>query len=595
MPKLPDLPMPRVEGLNEYDEYWLDLNPGPFVGWVYYEGMAPGEAVNVYFYGCGPEGQVSDFAILDELDEDNYDPRLGYQISFNRGLLGPIDNGRAFFSYVVDQGLIGERISPRRFFYVGTRATRPEVELPVTDLWPSHNLEIDFYSLPTSLQVLVMPYASQAVGDRVVVHWGVYENGQAPVLRQYQKVVAAADVGRPLAIPVPRGHLSTALGKDSRVYYQVHHVGPDAVESTSITQHFDVVERPASEPLLAPPTVVGYPDETVFDPAQFPNGMPIEVPFSTTMRSGDWVLLEVTGSSLANSLRLHLRLDPSNIATKSVRLLVPQLLLTVNVGAPITFSYHHSRRDVSLGSEALRANVRRPLNMPLVQIPKANPDGSASQYRLDASLVSSGAQVVLPEAFNPPTGTTVAVHWEGELTQGRVVLDQHAPNFPKVYNVPSRYIPSNFGQPFKVYYTATEPNQSVQKSAELSLRILAPTIDAWPVLQCARMHPNGDLLLSENANGTELTLARWLFISTANQLRVVLTGLRASNGAAFSETLLDRRVEVPELVAGVRLALSREKLEMLQLGAPFSLLTRVSFDSGKTFIDFTTVRGRLVS
>ncbi len=598
MPKLLDTPLPTVEGLNEYDELLLDeQGEQSLVARVNYEGITERDEVGIYFYGCGPEGQVSDVLFHRELEAEDIHPQLGYTLTIDRNLLDPINNGRAFFSYTVNEfAPIGARSSPRRFFYIGTRGVRPEVELPVVDVWPSHTLEIDFNSMPASLQVVVMPYASHTVGDRVIVQWVVYgDDGQEEQRKQYNKVLMAADVGRPLAIPVPMGDLILALGRDSRVHYQVQHAGQAPGDaSTSVAQQFAVVERAPSTPLLAPPKVVGHPDETIFDPSQFPDGMPIEVSFDAGMRTGDWVLLDVAGNGVANSLRLSHRLDPSNVATAAVRLVVPQRLLTLNVGADLAFSYHHSRWGLSRSSEALRASVRRPLNMPLVQVPGAVDNGAANQYKIDTSQVYQGARVLLPDAFQAPAGAAVAVHWVGEEHFGSVVLEQPDPSAANTYNVPKRYIPSNLGLSVEVYYTATEPGQAPHKSAVLSLLIVAPAKDTWPTLQCERMKPNGDLLLSENPNGTVLSLAPWAFIRADHRLRVRLAGIRASNGAPFSTDLLHRAPTFPEVVGGVQFPLSRADLLLLRVGDSFTLETSVSFDGDKTFIDFNSVRGRLL-
>lgn len=214
--------------------------------------------------------------------------------------------------------------------------------------------------------------------------------------------------------------------------------------------------------------------------------------------------------------------------------------------------------------------------------------GSATSSSLDMANARTGVTVVIPpEALLKP-GDVLEVQWAAPGTYGEYVTDE-SDDSAKRFSIPVRYIPQHMGTHIEVYYRASNGGLP-EESQKHDLTVQKKT-SGWITIQCTfpRIDLNKLSLASATPHAT-FKLDKWSFMGLDQRVTITLGGLGPE------QVVLDKHPVVQDDIdaLGVSVDVANSVLASRPLGA-LDVLVKVSFDGGKTYVAFPTLKLILVA
>ncbi|WP_077048170.1 hypothetical protein [Pseudomonas sp. KK4] len=536
-----------------------------------------GDTLILNFRGCAADGTV-----VDELNNQvTVDTSLltpdGMPAEIENHTIVNLDQGWAFYSYRVQpfgNPTPGDE-SKRIFFYVGKRP-RARPALPVLQIKESHDLQLDVDAAPTLLGVFMVPYEALAVGDVVTLHCRrFYADGQEylPALA-YPKDVLKADLGKPLALHLPKSDLRRVNGGRVEIRYGIQYADTTDEKTLSATQTFQLT-APDPATLLPALTIVGHTSGTPIKPSQFLEGMPLRIDAWPGMSAGDEVLCYVDSEAdAAHALILKTQVDISTIDRGFIEFLVPGDWVMASNGYPINLQYQFAWIGAAMSSVAYPAVVRDRLNLPMVIVEGARPGNPpvVGEGDIDAvTLVSSGINLRLDDDASYVPVDKIEVHWDGYGTTGKHTVSTPTVPGGRTFNIPSRYIPANMDRQVPVYYYVTPQGEDVpEKSGTFTVRVVPVPKTQYPTIQSTQAQgSNGSIsIVLVPAQGERFFFQPgWVYMREDQILNALLKG-KNSSGQDYSFPLFDQHVVTKAEVDSklVEMHISAAELRKFQLG-----------------------------
>ncbi|AHG43537.1 hypothetical protein N018_09695 [Pseudomonas syringae CC1557] len=209
---------------------------------------------------------------------------------------------------------------------------------------------------------------------------------------------------------------------------------------------------------------------------------------------------------------------------------------------------------------------------------------------LDPLSVTSGAFVVVPKEIDLQPTEVLTVYWTGF-----VLSASHETSTPVIkgeyrYAIPASAIPGNIGtdRPVQVYYTVTRAQGKVETSAIYLLTIQPIADTRFPKLVCKQttgINPVR-LKLSSVPSGADFSITPWVYIKAGQLMKMWAEGVDKNGGDLYFDVFAKRPLTPGEEGSGVSAVLARSFLEQLKVNEQFWVDIEVSFDEGKSYLDF---------
>lgn len=547
-------PMPTIPLLGPDNAIDLDsLGSSDLPTFVNYLGISDGDTIIVNWFGCGPNGEIVD-KFNDEvqvLDEDLTPD--GMPVMIENSIMKLLRNGSVFYAYQVKKpgGTPGDA-SLRLFFYVGKRP-RTSTVLPVLQIRESHDLHLDLNEAPPIIKPWMVPYQAMAVGDVITLHCRRYNpdgSEYTPALA-YPREVKDGEAGQTLDLFLNRSDLLRVEDGTVELYYGIQYIDTPQEITLSSRQTF-TLSAPTTATLPAL-TIVGHDGGTI-NPALFPDGVRLRIEGYPGMSVGDELLLHA--SSDADDVEpvvLRASIDASTLDKGFIELPLSAQWLAASQGAAIDLRYEYAWAGTALSASPYQANVREPLNLPMVIVEGALPDPDKpveGEGVLDVlALSSSGVTIHVDPDANFGSEDQVVMHWDGYGVGGK-----HSVTSPggRTFNIPAHYIPANFGKSVQVYYTVLQTGEPAPAKSEVFVvKVLPIEKSRYPVIQSYQAQQyNGTIYMGRMAAGGELfTLRAWPYMREGQTVNAFIHGKNANDDPLIVPVFENHTVVSAEITA----------------------------------------------
>lgn len=556
-------------------------------------GFSPGDFAHINWRSRMASGAPLDIVDRVRIFETDDEGRALYVIS--QADMQALDGGDVFFSYHVDtaDGSAGEE-SLRLHFHV-SRPMGGALPLGVAQVMECHDRIIDIEDVEgAGALVVTPPYQSMALGDVLELSWtGFFDDdfSLGPVTQEIT-LVDEAQLGRPLQCTLDYSDIALYVDGYADLEYSITYANGETTASPR--QRFHIKQgEPSGLPRLAPPRIPGETSHAV-NPVAYPNGIEIEIPAYAGLRTGDQVVLYITGSTPV----VHaLRTDLSTVDSGYMALLDTQWITNkANIGKRFDLSYQFSHAGAAMHSMPLSVTLRSPLSLPWPTIKDAVPEGGDedNQATVQPSQLTGGAQVRIPDTAELGGGK-VKVHWEGHPGSGNVVVDEPMAGQERVFLVPREAVPANIGKRLHVRYSVTLAGEQPEFSEAFDLKIADYNANRFSPIQGTQVSDNKLSLRLLNYNNAHFTLSQWPFMAQGDWLEIKVVGL--GNKVEFMrEAKAGSAITEQEFRNGkVDAYLSYPFVSQLPLYQPFSVQVRISFDQGVSFKVYNPVEITLVN
>ncbi|MGN8260692.1 hypothetical protein ACLEJW_15340 [Pseudomonas sp. SMSB3] len=556
-------------------------------------GFSPGDFAHINWRSRMASGEPLDIVDRVRIFETDDEGRALYIIS--QADMQALDGGDVFFSYHVDtaDGSAGEE-SLRLHFHV-SRPMGGALPLGVAQVMECHDRIIDIEEVEgAGALVVTPPYQSMALGDVLELSWTGYFDDDfslGPVTQEIT-LMDEAQLGRPLQWTLDYSDIALYVDGYADLEYSITYANGETTASPR--QRFHIKQgEPSGLPRLAPPLIPGETSDAV-NPVAYPNGIKIEIPAYPSLRTGDQVVLYITGSLPV----VHaLRTDLSTVDSGYMALLDTQWITNqANVGKRFDLSYQFSHAGAAMHSMPLSVTLRSPLSLPWPTIQDAVPEGGDedNQATVQPSQLTGGAQVRIPDTAELGGGK-VKVHWEGHPGSGNVVVDEPMAGQERVFLVPREAVPANIGKRLDVRYSVTLAGEQPEFSEAFDLKIADYNANRFSPIQGTQVSDNKLSLRLLNYNNAHFTLSQWPFMAQGDWLEIKVVGL--GNKVEFMrEAKAGSAITEQEFRNGkVDAYLSYPFVSQLPLYQPFSVQVRISFDQGVSFKVYNPVEITLVN
>jgi len=525
-------PAPTIPTLGPDNAIDLDrLGNEELRTFVKYVGIADADMIVVNWFGCGEHGEIVDkFNDEQEVRDDALTPD-GMPVMIENSVLQQLNNGRVFYSYQVKKpgGTPGDE-SLRLFFFIG-RAPRTSATLPVLQIKESHDLHLDLETVDSIITPWVVPYQAMTVGDTVTLHCRrFYPDGSEymPALA-YPRVVLEGEVGKPLGLFLNRSDLLRVEDGSIELYYGIQYVGTAQATTFSSRQTVQLLAPGAA--MLPPLTIVGHAGGTI-NPLLFPDGLPLRIEEYPGMSIGDELLCHASSSAAGvEPIVLRASVDASTLDKGFFEFMLDSAWVSANQGAEIDLRYEYAWIGSGLSATPYQANVRTPLNLPMVIVQNARPDPDdpvPGEGALDVlSLSASGVTIDIDPQANYGPDDEVKVYWDGYGTTGKHIALVPVTPGGRTYNVPPQHIPANLGRAVPVYYTVLQDGDPAPVTSQVfTVRVLAIGKTRYPTIQSVQaQQTNGTIHISRIGAGGELfTLPGWPYMRAGQIVNAVING-----------------------------------------------------------------------
>lgn len=529
---VPPNPAPTIPTLGPDNAIDLDsLGTEDLQTFVKYDGIADADKIVVNWFGCGEHGEIIDkFNDEQEVHDDALTPD-GMPVMIENSVLHNLRNGSVFYSYRVRKpgGTPGDE-SLRLFFFVGRRP-RSATALPVVQIRDSHDLHVDLNTAEAIITPWVVPYQAMAVGDTVTLHCRRFypDGGEYTPALAYPTVIQEGQPGKPLGLFLNRSDLLRVEDGSMELYYGIQYAGTAQETTLSTRQTFQLLASNAA--MLPALTVVGHGGGTI-NPLLFPDGLPLRIESYPGMGIGDELLCHAT-SSIAGVEPIVLRasVDASTLDKGFFEFLLDAQWLSASQGAGIDLRYEYAWAGTGLSATPYQANVRTPLNLPMVIVQNARPDPDdpvPGEGVLDVLLLSaSGVTIDIDPLANYGPDDEVNVYWDGYGTSGKYIALAPVTPGGRTYNVPPQHIPANLGRAVPVYYTVLQDGDPAPvKSQVFTVRVLPIEKTRYPTIQSFQaQQTNGTIYVSRiDAAGELFSLTGWPYMRAGQILNAVING-----------------------------------------------------------------------
>ncbi|BCX68055.1 hypothetical protein [Pseudomonas izuensis] len=584
------LPAPKVPDVGPDNVIDLDkLGNADLKTWVDYPRIAEGDEFWPTWWGRSASGEaVDDFNELVVIGPGELKPE-GMPVLISNGKLKALKGGQVFYSYKMNDPDApdgrGEE-SLRRFFYVG-KSSSTSLQLPVLHFKESHSLCVDLDQIGDGGATLVAtPYQAMSVGDVFTFVFEMYFGEDDPWKElTYAKKLLEADIGKPLQWSIPKNELQIIQGGFANMGYRIDYAEP-TVTSESAIQTVHVIEPP--DTLLPAPEVKGFEGDEL-DPDVHPDGiMLVIVPYPGIQVGDDVVVYAESDTSVTKTLRL----DPSSIDSGIIEVHLSHQWLSANNGQAVSLKYQYAREGSAGTSEPLLLTLRKPLHLPMPIVEGATPDGEGKGY-LQASRITGGVYIKVPEDAVIGGGDKVQMHWAGYGSTGSHIADPMA-GYPDRFYIPPGAVPANMGKRLKVFYQVTPPGKN-SKDFDLEIRDITT---GWPTLQAMAPSSNTQIKLSSVTTGVVFKLASWTYMRSGQRVRLQVEGLLKAGG----KEIYPLRTGAAEVVTEVeyndgelQAILPRGFLDRLELNQKLNVITETSFDQGFTYKQFPPISPQLIA
>ncbi len=587
-----EFPLPYIPALRPGDVIDMADVAAGLVSYVKYPSIATGDVIHANWRGCMQNKQVVDalnlFVVVDM--EFNYDEELGVRLVVPTPLVGPLDQGWAFYSYIVERQQVMLPESLRQFAFMGIRPPLP-VDLPVVQLREARGLLLDPRSMGAlGVTALAPPYLAMQAGDRVTLHWRGYFDDELNNAVDLNKTLVAADIGKPLQWLVPSAYVHLTDGGQAHLSYSIRYRDGGEVSQSGL-QVFRVAREEGS--LLPVLSIEGHDGGAQLDPLRFPNGLTMRIAPYADIRVDDQMLLHWLGARDSFSTVKSLRIDTSTLDSTILVAHLEAHWLEAAAGERISLWYQFARAGSAGSGAALELQVRRPLDLGPPIVEDATAEGGNDEHKgmLEASDATFGARVDVPQSVPIAGGDLLEMHWQGHPEGGRYIATTPIPGSgQRGFHIPPSAIAANMSHGeagrFPVFYRLTQAGEAPQDSRPFHLRINPLPSGVYPNIQCTQAQSDNSLSLSQVPGGATLYLDGWTFIAEGQLLTLEAVGVSASG--AVSHTIRNaQRVTATELANNrVHATLVRSFLLSLLLNQPFYLKARASFDNGDTWTSF---------
>lgn len=556
-------------------------------------GFSPGDFAHINWRSRMASGAPLDIVDRVRIFETDDEGRALYVIS--QADMQALDGGDVFFSYHVDtaDGSAGEE-SLRLHFHV-SRPMGGALPLGVAQVMECHDRIIDIEDVEgAGALVVTPPYQSMALGDVLELSWTGYFDDDfslGPVTQEIT-LVDEAQLGRPLQWTLDYSNIALYVDGYADLEYSITYANGEITASPR--QRFHIKQgEPSGLPRLAPPRIPGETSHAV-NPVAYPNGIEIEIPAYAGLRTGDQVVLYITGSTPV----VHaLRTDLSTVDSGYMALLDTQWITNkANIGKRFDLSHQFSHAGAAMHSMPLSVTLRSPLSLPWPTIKDAVPEGGDedNQATVQPSQLTGGAQVRIPDTAELGGGK-VKVHWEGHPGSGNVVVDEPMAGQERVFLVPREAVPANIGKRLDVRYSVTLAGEQPEFSEAFDLKIADYAANRFSPIQGTQVSDNKLSLRLLNYNNAHFTLSQWPFMAQGDWLEIKVVGL--GNKVEFMrEAKAGSAITEQEFRNGkVDAYLSYPFVSQLPLYQPFSVQVRISFDQGVSFKVYNPVEITLVN
>ncbi|WP_313740069.1 hypothetical protein [Pseudomonas sp.] len=582
-------PVPDIPALTPDSEIDIDaLGSDDLETYVKYPDMQPGDVITAVWRGASAQGEPFDQTEAGKPVTDP-DPDKGFRLAIKNTAVAPADGGWAFYSYYVNSDMNNESL--RRFCFIGLR-DRPVFaeQLTTVQVLQSHALVIDHDTVSNAgATLLIPPYQAMQVGDQVTVVLNGTESDGTPIREKtYDCSPQADDLGHVLACDVRSSDFRDLLDGMVTLHYTVE-LAKQAGTLQAPEQCFEVRSKPAPEPMLPAPSIVGFTGGGVLDPDAFANGLTLQAVCPAQAMPGDQVLCHWVGKKVENRHILTLRLDASSQPCGLMQFNLDSKALTDSVDDDVEVFLQIARKGWAMSAVPLVFKVERtrgPRVAPSIEQTTAdgagNVVGSAIEFRL-------GAWVNVPSSA-VKEGDTVKVHWEGDAQGGRTTVQTPAdPTKPLRFMVPAEFIAANMEQRddlsdkrFPVSYTLIS-SQGEFPSDPVMLRIQPVPRGNYQQVLCAEADGLDNLHIGSLTEEPHFVLNAWPYFAVGNQVTLSVSGSLAGGGA-YQKTLRAAAPvtadEVKNKMVVARLAL--QDLRGLANNSSMTLRASISFDGGKS-------------
>lgn len=581
-------PTPKIPSLGPDNAIDLDgLGSSDLETFVNYDDIDDGDGIIINWFGCGANGEIVDkFNDEVEVVDEELTPD-GMPVRIENNIMQLLRNGSVFYSYRVRKpgGTPGDE-SLRLFFYVGKRP-RTATALPVLQIRESHDLHLDLEEAPSIIKPWMVPYQAMSVGDIVTLHCRRYNpdgSEYTPALA-YPREVKDGEAGQPLDLFLNRSDLLRVEDGSIELYYGIQYV--DAAQQSTFSARQTIQLSAPTSATLPPLTIIDHEGGTI-NPALFPEGLRLRIEGYPGMSVGDELLCHA--SSDANDITpvvLRASVDASTLDKGFIELLLNSQWVGASQGAAIDLRYEYAWVGTALSAGPYQANVREPLNLPMVIVQGAIPDpeepveGEGVLNVLNLSV--SGVTIDIDQDANYGPEDQVVLHWEGYGVSGKHIVTTPTTPGGRTYNIPPQYLPANFGRPVRVYYTVLQAGEPAPVSSEVFIvHVLQIEKSRYVAIQSVQGQlNNGTIYLSRiDASGELFTLRAWPYMREDQIVNAVING-KDNNDLPLTVPILENHTVVTADVTAKQIAKAvlLSGLQQFKLGS-VSVQVTITYEEG---------------
>lgn len=458
--------------------------------------------------------------------------------------------------------------------------------LPCPLIKEAEGLYLDPDNAEDGALATVPPYNAMKVNDKVTFN---FTTSKKPYTNT--KILAAADIGKPLHWTVPYASLWPNEGSQAIISYSINYADTSLPGSTSAGQTIFINNFAA---IHLPEVTFDNFSGSEISPGSYPDGLMIAVPWWTEADPQTTVAVYIRSQSTSNKVTLTQNLDASNIDSQKISVQFHQSDLNNFINDTLMITYQFSKTGNSATSQSRSIKVVKPLNLPLPAFDKdhvtpGNPGSGSSE----AIFLTEGLPVSVPSEAE--TGShNIEMCCEGGVAAQSFVLPAQA---ARDFTFPAAMVAANMGHGCDIFYRIAQPADGSrgEESARYRLTINKIPPTQFPAASC-QYATGTQLSLRQIATDTVIiSLAKWGFMAAGQLVNVIISGT-SHTGVVTNEMVLDAHtvtnLDVGNAVTGT---IKKSFFQSLKLQEQFSITSRVSFDQGETFIPFQATRLTLVN
>jgi len=461
--------------------------------------------------------------------------------------------------------------------------------LPCPLIKEARGLNLDPDNTEDGARAVVPPYGAMSAGDIVTFYWleltGTTGRHDYTNARELQE----SDIGKPVIWTIPWRNIWPLEDGQAEIHYTIAYRDKNRSTQGSTSAEQIIAINKVAPVLLDPVSFDNYQGGEV-SPGLYPEGLFISAPFWPEADRETVMTVYIESSTSNKKIVLVQHLDVSNLDSQKVTVQFTQSDLYNFINETINISCQYSKTGASASSQSRELDIVPPLYLPVPAFSTeyVTPDNpGASSGWANALELADGLPVSIP-ADAETGGHSIIMCCEGDVPAQSFTLPASSET---EFVFPATMVAACMGHGSNIFYRLVTPEGGMLgESDPFRLTIKKIPSRQFPPASCQYVNEQVLSVRDIITETVKVTLDYWGFMDTGQLVTITLSGT-APGEKTVNEIILDGHAVTDsekgnKVVAHVNISV----FQSLQPYTQFSLISRVSFDKGDSFIPFPDTR-----